>query len=116
VTGLGRKILFCIGDVAFLGAGYFWMAHGNQFAGNVFRFITWASFALSIIVTCMNTPVRSDLFHGTWRPWAACFGITKVATTAGFGQFVLAAIMAADSLLLWNRVREWDRQTQAANA
>jgi len=112
VTGVGRKILFCIGDVAFLGAGYFWMAHGNEFSGNVFKFITWVSFALSIIVTSMKTPVRSDPFHCAWRPWMACFGVTKILMTAGFGHFVLAAIMTIDSLLLWSRARKWDRRDQ----
>ena len=31
------------------------MAHGNEFCGNVFKFIIWLSFALAILVTAMMT-------------------------------------------------------------
>lgn len=110
MSSMTRKTLFCIGDMAFLAAGYLWMAQGNEFSGNVFKFITWTSFALSIVVTSMKIPVKSDPFHSAWRPWMAGYGVTKVVMTAGFGQFVLAAIMTADSILLWSRVWEWDRR------
>lgn len=113
MSRMACKVLFCIGDVAFLATGYFWMAHGNEFSGNVFKFIIWLSFALSIVVTSMKTPVKSDPFHSAWRPWMAGYGVTKVVMTAGFGQFTLAAIMTADSILLWSRVREWDRRDQS---
>lgn len=110
------KILFSIGDVAFLATGYFWMALGNDFCGNVFQFITWASFALAIVVTTIKTPCRSDPFHRAWRPWMAAYGITKVLMTAGFGQFALAAVMTADSLLLWSRAMEWDRRNHGGKS
>ncbi len=111
-----NKILFALTDVAFLAAGHCWMAHGNVFSGNIFKFVAWASFILAIAVTSMNTPMRSNPLNRAWRPWAACFGVAKVLMTAGFGQFTLAAVMAADSLLLWRRVREWDRQATGENA
>lgn len=110
------KILFCVGDLAFLATGYFWMAHGNEFCGNVFKFIIWLSFALAILVTAMRTPCTSDPFHSAWRPWMAIYGIIKILMTAGFGQFALAAVMTADSLLMWSRAREWDRQQSAGEA
>lgn len=110
------KILFALTDVAFLAAGYCWMAHGNEFAGNIFRFVAWASFALGLLSTVMRTPWKSDPFSHTWRAWAAGFAIVKILMTAGFGQFLLATVMSIDSLLLWSRVREWDRRAVAGKA
>lgn len=46
----------------------------------------------------------------------AIYGIIKILMTAGFGQFALAAVMTADSLLMWSRAREWDRQQSAGEA
>lgn len=110
MSGTIGKLVFCLCDIAFLAAGHCWMAHGNEFAGNIFKFVVWLSFALAIIVTYMDTPVRSDPFSRTWRPWRAVFDVAKVVMTAGFGQFALAVLMIADSLLLCARVRKWDRR------
>jgi hypothetical protein len=64
----------------------------------------------------LRTPWRSDPFSHTWRPWAAGFAVVKILMTAGFGYFLLAAVMSVDSLLLWCRVREWDRRAVAGKA
>lgn len=109
------KVAFCVADLAFLAAGHCWMAHGNEFAGNIFKFVVWLSFALSIVVTILSVPMRSDPFTHSWRAWMGCFAVAKVLLAAGFGQFTLAAVMTADSALLWTRVREWDLRAHVDN-
>ena len=85
-----------------LGLLYAWLAHGVEWAGNVFAFWVWLVFALAVLLLPAylahpNLPLRITRPHLAWL-WRSLTWV-QIAVLAGAGHAVLAWVMVLSWVL-----------------